>query len=90
VRFKTIFVMASVFSSSDTAPLNSVINCCTILKILSRGKLFTFRALTDLLLAVHVGVRAQGPLVPFWLDLPLPPGVYEATAVALCCLRAPP
>jgi hypothetical protein len=42
--------MAIVFSSSETAPLNSIINCSTtvsILDILSRGKLFTFGAPTD-------------------------------------------
>jgi hypothetical protein len=46
--------------------------------------------LTDILLAVRVGVRAQGPSVPLWLDLPLPPGVSEAAAVVLCCLRRLP
>jgi hypothetical protein len=46
--------------------------------------------LTDLLLAVRVGVRAQGPSVPLWLDLPLPRDVSEAAAVALRCLGAPP
>jgi hypothetical protein len=43
--------MTTIFSSSDTEPLNSDINCCTaatVLNILlSRGKLSTFGALTD-------------------------------------------
>jgi hypothetical protein len=29
MRLETIFVMATIFSSSDTASLNSVINCCS-------------------------------------------------------------
>jgi hypothetical protein len=30
MRFETVFVMADIFSSSDTAPLNFAINCCTM------------------------------------------------------------
>jgi hypothetical protein len=85
--------MSTIFSPSDTAPLKSVVNCCAavnILNILSGGKLDTFGAPTDLLLAVRIGVKVQGPLVPLWLDLPLPPGMCEATAVALCYLRVLP
>jgi hypothetical protein len=51
MRLQIIFAMATIFSSSDTPPLNSVINGCitdAILKIqLSRGKLFTFGAPID-------------------------------------------
>jgi hypothetical protein len=95
MRFKTIFVIFTVFSSSDTVPLNSAQTA--ILQLLFAtycqevNCLHLEPQLTDLLLAVCVGVRVQGPLVPLWLDLPLSPGVSEATAVALgcseCCLK---
>jgi hypothetical protein len=46
--FQIIFVMVNIFSSSDTVPLNSIINCCTTLTILnilfSTVKLFTIGA----------------------------------------------
>jgi hypothetical protein len=32
--------------------------------------------MTDLLVALRVGVRAQGPSLPLWLDLLLPPCVW--------------
>jgi hypothetical protein len=38
MRFETIFVMATIFSSCDTEPINI---------LLSRGRLFTFGAPTD-------------------------------------------
>jgi hypothetical protein len=51
MRIETIFVMATIFSSSGTAPLNSVINYCTaatILNILlSRGKTICIWGSTD-------------------------------------------
>jgi hypothetical protein len=52
----SIFVMANIFSSSDTAPLNSVklfYYSYYSQHILSRGKLFTFGAPTNW----HVGCR---------------------------------
>jgi hypothetical protein len=42
--------MAATFASSDTAPLNSVMICCTTvatLNILSRDTLLTLEAWTD-------------------------------------------
>jgi hypothetical protein len=39
---------------------------------------------------VRVGVRAQGPWVPLWQDLPLPSDVSEAPAVPLSRLGALP
>jgi hypothetical protein len=51
---------------------------------LSRGKPFTLVARTDWpVVSVRVGVRMQGPWVPLWRDLPLPPDVSEAAAVPL-------
>jgi hypothetical protein len=50
IRFKIVFVMATIFSYFETAPMNSVINCCTTITVLnillSRGKLFAFGAPT--------------------------------------------
>jgi hypothetical protein len=46
--------------------------------------------LTELLSAVHVGVKPQEPWVPLWRDLPLPPDVFGASAVPLSCLGTPP
>jgi hypothetical protein len=40
MRFKTVFVMTTILSYSETESLNSVINCCTIVTIVvvSRDK----------------------------------------------------
>jgi hypothetical protein len=86
--------MTTILASSNTAPLNSVIKCYTIvttaLNILSRGKrLHLGPELTDLMSTVRVWVRAQGPWVPLWQDLPLPRDMSEA-AVPLSCLGALP
>jgi hypothetical protein len=66
--------LASISCSFDTAPLNSVINCCTpttILNILfSRANCLYFEPQRTALHAVPV--RAEGPSFPFFLDLPLP------------------
>jgi hypothetical protein len=65
MRFKAILVLSTVFSSSETAPLNSVINC----GILSRGKLFAFGAPTDWLIACcSCWCKRKGRSVPLCLD----------------------
>jgi hypothetical protein len=75
-------VMATILSSSDTAPLKSVINCCTAvttLSILSRGWLLT--------------VGAQKPAFGgflLWEDLLQELGVPEVAAAVLHCLGARP
>jgi hypothetical protein len=76
--------MATIFASSDTAPLNSVIICCTTvttLNMLSRGSLFIFWASTEwpafLLLVQSVFLRVDLPL-----DL-----VPEPATVAAYCLE---
>jgi hypothetical protein len=52
--------MAIVLASSDSAPVNSDIICCTTvtdLNMLCEGELFTFGVLTDLIDLFHVAVH---------------------------------
>jgi hypothetical protein len=63
MRFETIFVMATIFSSSDPAPLNSVINCCTAATFSTyyclEANCLHLETQRTALRAVRVGVRAQ-------------------------------
>jgi hypothetical protein len=79
--------MATIFSSSDTAPLNAVIICCTTvitLNILSRGWMFTSGAWTDWPVAA-----VQGP-VYFSSLLRVGKSTVVAAAAGLRCLGVPP
>jgi hypothetical protein len=66
--------------------VNSVIICCiaiTTLIMLSRGKLFTLGAQTDLYHVVVGAAKVQGHSRPLWLEVPLQPVVDVAAAVAV-------
>jgi hypothetical protein len=69
--------MANILVSSNAAPLNSVLICCTSITTTFN---ISSRARTDW----PVGVKPQGPWVPLPLD------VSEAAAVPLPFLGAPP
>jgi hypothetical protein len=72
MRLKTIFVMAKILASSNTAPLD----CHNLLYYRTTfcpqtNCLHLEPELIELLSAVFVGVRPQGPWIPLWRDLPM-------------------
>jgi hypothetical protein len=72
VTFNTIFIMATILSSSDLVPLNPDITCWTTV------------ATTDLVLIGCASREAGQSFLPLWQVRPGQPGADEAAVVAVC------